>query len=234
MSLCPSVFSWLLSSAHLPSSNCNGLSSSHFSTKSILPFLSDILATFPIFLFSSLLLRDLALSFTLSKEKEKRISISSSSLPLFPLFPQSIGMDLRLLDLVREIGRIGDFSPDFKRDCIDLARRISLLSHLLEEIRDFKPPSSFSCVRSASSLISRSSPFSCLIDLQAVLDASKRLLLLGRSIGNVPIVSIMCTALLLLIDCCVLFASLCLASIQDFQLSTLPCPACLSSKLEYF
>ncbi|RWR97192.1 U-box domain-containing protein 11 [Cinnamomum micranthum f. kanehirae] len=101
-------------------------------------------------------------------------------------------MDLPLLDLVREIGRIGDFAADFKRDCADLVRRISLLSHLLEEIRDFKHSSSSSSgVKSASTSSSfsssSSSPFSCLIELrelQAVLEAANRLLLLGRSIGN--------------------------------------------------
>lgn len=107
-------------------------------------------------------------------------------------------MDLPLLDLVREIGRIGDFAADFKRDCADLARRISLISHLLEEIRDFKHSfSSSSGVKAASTSSSfsssSSSPFSCLIELrelQAVLEAANRLLLLGRSIRNGSIVSI--------------------------------------------
>nr|XP_043631565.1 U-box domain-containing protein 10-like [Erigeron canadensis] len=44
-----------------------------------------------------------------------------------------------LLRLVRDISRTsaGGFSGDFKKDCTDLSRRIALLSHLFEEIRDF-------------------------------------------------------------------------------------------------
>ncbi|KAI3816558.1 hypothetical protein L1987_16260 [Smallanthus sonchifolius] len=45
-----------------------------------------------------------------------------------------------LLRIVRDVARTSGvgFSGEFKRDCTDLSRRITLLSHLLEEIRDFK------------------------------------------------------------------------------------------------
>ncbi|XP_076904238.1 U-box domain-containing protein 11-like [Bidens hawaiensis] len=45
-----------------------------------------------------------------------------------------------LLRLVRDVGRTSGtgFSGEFKKDCTDLSRRVTLLSHLLEEIRDFK------------------------------------------------------------------------------------------------
>ncbi|KAI7744891.1 hypothetical protein M8C21_021128 [Ambrosia artemisiifolia] len=43
-----------------------------------------------------------------------------------------------LLRLVRDVGRTSGngFSGHFKKDCTDLSRRVTLLSHLLEEIRD--------------------------------------------------------------------------------------------------
>ncbi|XP_076910202.1 U-box domain-containing protein 11-like [Bidens hawaiensis] len=45
-----------------------------------------------------------------------------------------------ILRLVRDVGRTSGagFSGEFKKDCTDLSRRVTLLSHLLEEIRDFK------------------------------------------------------------------------------------------------
>nr|GMD18465.1 U-box domain-containing protein 11-like [Ipomoea batatas] len=50
---------------------------------------------------------------------------------------ESIETALRAVhDVVRISG--SGFSGAFKRDCTDLARRVSLLAHLLEEIRDFK------------------------------------------------------------------------------------------------
>ncbi|KAL8241862.1 hypothetical protein R6Q59_012164 [Mikania micrantha] len=45
-----------------------------------------------------------------------------------------------ILRLVRDVSRTSGagFSGEFKKDCTDLCRRVTLLSHLLEEIRDFK------------------------------------------------------------------------------------------------
>ncbi|KAK1419855.1 hypothetical protein QVD17_29240 [Tagetes erecta] len=45
-----------------------------------------------------------------------------------------------LIRVVRDVNRVpsGGFAGEFKKDCTDLCRRVSLLSHLLEEIRDFK------------------------------------------------------------------------------------------------
>ncbi|XP_058088046.1 U-box domain-containing protein 11-like [Magnolia sinica] len=84
-----------------------------------------------------------------------------------------------ILELVHNIGTVGDFAAPLKKDCTDLARRIALLSHLLEEIRDFKPSSSPS-----SSSSSSPSPL-CLNDLQMALEAAKRLLLVGRSTDKI-------------------------------------------------
>ena len=44
-----------------------------------------------------------------------------------------------LLRLVRDVSRTSasGFTGEFKKDCTDLSRRVALLSHLFEEIRDF-------------------------------------------------------------------------------------------------
>ncbi|THF98820.1 hypothetical protein TEA_001752 [Camellia sinensis var. sinensis] len=74
------------------------------------------------------------------------------------------------LRLVRDVARLSlaGFGGAFKRDCTDLARRVALLGHLLEEIRDFKD----SDVVASSS--SKSSSF--LSDFTVALQAAKRLL----------------------------------------------------------
>lgn len=59
------------------------------------------------------------------------------------------------------------FFGSFKKDCTDLARKVSLLTHLFEEIREFKGDVG----------ASSSSTFnSCLFDLSLSLQAAKRLL----------------------------------------------------------
>jgi hypothetical protein len=96
-----------------------------------------------------------------------------------------------LLDLVRDVVSAGPAAsgisasdasvsvPLFRRDCTDLVRRIALLAHLLEEIRDYGEGHSRPLDASTSSSSSSSSWSS---DLVVALRASKRLLLLA---GNV-------------------------------------------------
>jgi hypothetical protein len=88
-----------------------------------------------------------------------------------------------LLDLVRDVVSAGPAAsgisagdasvPLFRKDCTDLVRRIALLAHLLEEIRDFGEGHSRLLDASASSSSSTSS------DLVVALRAAKRLLLLA-------------------------------------------------------
>ncbi|KAL1807696.1 hypothetical protein ACET3Z_024686 [Daucus carota] len=72
-----------------------------------------------------------------------------------------------LLSLIQDTNRVSSngFGGPFKKDCSDLARRIALLSHLLEEVRDFKGD-----LRPLDQ-----SHSSCLDDLTVVIKASKRL-----------------------------------------------------------
>lgn len=72
-----------------------------------------------------------------------------------------------LLSLIQDINRVSSngFGGPFKKDCSDLARRIALLSHLLEEVRDFKGD-----LRPLDQ-----SDSSCLSDLTVVIKASKAL-----------------------------------------------------------
>lgn len=87
---------------------------------------------------------------------------------------ESIDTALRAVhDVVRISG--SGFSGAFKRDCTDLARRVSLLAHLLEEIRDFK---------THLVLASSSSSGSCLSDLSLALQAAKRVLLSANNIDS--------------------------------------------------
>uniref|UniRef100_A0A5B6ZM13 RING-type E3 ubiquitin transferase n=1 Tax=Davidia involucrata TaxID=16924 RepID=A0A5B6ZM13_DAVIN len=77
------------------------------------------------------------------------------------------------LRLVRDVVRISGagFSGAFKRDCTDLSRRVALLAHLIEEIRDLKGD-----LRPFDASTSSSSTSSCLSDLTVALQAAKRLL----------------------------------------------------------
>ncbi|XP_060214644.1 U-box domain-containing protein 11-like isoform X1 [Lycium barbarum] len=70
-----------------------------------------------------------------------------------------INTSLQLVDDVAQIS-IDGFSGKFKKDCTDLARRITVLGHLLEEIKDSNVHLS-----------------SCFSDLSVALQASKQLLL---------------------------------------------------------
>ncbi|KAK9276801.1 hypothetical protein L1049_006337 [Liquidambar formosana] len=86
-----------------------------------------------------------------------------------------------LLDLVHDIVNVsGGFGHVFKKDCTDLVRRISLLTHLFEEIRELDGDSGPSNAP-ASSSSSSSSNSSWLSDLVVALQAAKRLLVLAGS-----------------------------------------------------
>ncbi|KAI3729356.1 hypothetical protein L6452_18012 [Arctium lappa] len=78
-----------------------------------------------------------------------------------------------LLRLVRDVARTSatGFTGAFKKDCTDLSRRVALLSHLLEEIRDFQGD-----LRPLDSLASSSTSPSLLSELTASLKAAKTLL----------------------------------------------------------
>ncbi|XP_068662125.1 U-box domain-containing protein 10-like [Aristolochia californica] len=86
-----------------------------------------------------------------------------------------------LLDIIREIGQIGGFAEAFRKDCTGLARRIQLLSHLLEEIQDFKERSSSVSSPAVAGSSSSSSALACLAALHQPLQAAKNMLLLARS-----------------------------------------------------
>ncbi|CAH2033673.1 unnamed protein product [Thlaspi arvense] len=75
-----------------------------------------------------------------------------------------------LLNLIAEIVEMPLNAGVFKKDCADLTRRVCLLTHLVEEIRDSKPIDS----AASSSLISSENDWWS--DLVAGLQAAKRLL----------------------------------------------------------
>ncbi|KAK1380816.1 RING-type E3 ubiquitin transferase [Heracleum sosnowskyi] len=80
-----------------------------------------------------------------------------------------------LLGLVQDVCKAsaGGFKGPFKKDCTDLARRIALLSHLFEEVRDFKGD--------LRPLDGFSSSCSCLVELKVVVQATKGLLVAADS-----------------------------------------------------
>ncbi|XP_055809573.1 U-box domain-containing protein 11-like [Solanum dulcamara] len=82
-----------------------------------------------------------------------------------------INTPLRLLHEVSQIS-IAGFCGKFKKDCTDLARRVALLAHLLDELKD-----------SNTLLDSSSSSFnSCFSDLSIALQAAKQLLLAANEL----------------------------------------------------
>ena len=106
-----------------------------------------------------------------------------------------------LLDFVRDVVRMSAGTGSggvFKKDCTDLVRRIVLLTHLFEEIRDFNGvkfrhvgASSSSSSSSSSSCgavtVRDSSPSSWLCDLVAALKDTERLIFAAstfRSCGS--------------------------------------------------
>ncbi|GER44469.1 ARM repeat superfamily protein [Striga asiatica] len=84
------------------------------------------------------------------------------------------------LRLVRDVVRISGsgFSGLFKKDCSDLARRVSLLAHLLEEIRDSKKAQE-KCEVGSSSLSG-----SCLSNLILALKAAKSLVVAANDFDS--------------------------------------------------
>lgn len=89
------------------------------------------------------------------------------------------------LRLIRDVSRISSagFSGVFKKDCADLARRVSLLAHLLEEIRDSNK------VKENGEMGS-SSCTSFVSDLTMALQAAKRLVVAANSFDNSKISSV--------------------------------------------
>ncbi|KAI7754974.1 hypothetical protein M8C21_005620 [Ambrosia artemisiifolia] len=90
-----------------------------------------------------------------------------------------------LLRLVRDIARRSTtgFTGPFKKDCSDMCRRVALLSHLFEEIRDYQGdlrPLDLDMSASSSSSNSTSS----LSELTQALKGAKKLVLFAGSFNN--------------------------------------------------
>lgn len=109
-----------------------------------------------------------------------------------------------LLDLLRDVLTAGPAASGiadddalllFRKDCTDLVRRIALLTHLLEEIREFDGAGGLSPLLDASTSSSASS--SWLSDLVVALRATKHLLLLAgnfrSSSSSVSSISYLCS-----------------------------------------
>ncbi|KAK4430290.1 U-box domain-containing protein 11 [Sesamum alatum] len=90
------------------------------------------------------------------------------------------GVTAAPLRLVRDVVRISiaGFSGFFKKDCTDLARRVSLLAHLLEEIRDSKK------IRVNCEVGSSSFSGSFFADLTLALQAAKRLVFAANNFDS--------------------------------------------------
>lgn len=77
----------------------------------------------------------------------------------------------------------------FRKDCTDLVRRISLLTHLLEEIRELKAVDGFGVLNASTSSTSSASSWSS--DLMRALQSAKRLLsVAGNFRSNCSTVSV--------------------------------------------
>ncbi|GFP83504.1 U-box domain-containing protein 11 [Phtheirospermum japonicum] len=96
------------------------------------------------------------------------------------------GVTAAPLRLIRDLVKISTagFSGSFKRDCADLARRVSLLAHLLEEIRDCNKINENGEVCSSSS-----SYGACFSELTMALQAAKRLVVAANSFDDSKISS---------------------------------------------
>lgn len=104
--------------------------------------------------------------------------------------PAEGGATAAPLRLIRDLARISSsgFSGFFKKDCSDLARRVSLLAHLLEEIRDSKK---FREIGGTGS----SSCNSFLSDLTMVLQAAKRLVFAANNFESSKVASLLLSVL---------------------------------------
>ncbi|KAI7736523.1 hypothetical protein M8C21_003523 [Ambrosia artemisiifolia] len=89
-----------------------------------------------------------------------------------------------LLRLVRDIARRSatGFTGAFKKDCSDMCRRVALLSHLFEEIRDYQGDLRPLDMSASSSSSSNSS--SSLSELTQALKGAKKLVLFAGSFDN--------------------------------------------------
>lgn len=101
--------------------------------------------------------------------------------------PEAPSVADAILIAARDVATMGaDFADGpIKADCVWLSRKVSLLSHLIEEIREFVGrggEASASASSSSSSLSSSAS--SCLGDLLLALEAAKRFLVFGRPQGD--------------------------------------------------
>ncbi|XP_047970977.1 U-box domain-containing protein 11-like [Salvia hispanica] len=93
--------------------------------------------------------------------------------------PAEGGATAAPLSLIRDLARISSagFSGFFKKDCSDLARRVSLLAYLLEEIRDSTKVPEIGGMGSSSC-------YSFLTDLTMALQAAKRLVFAANNFDN--------------------------------------------------
>ncbi|KAH6814945.1 ARM repeat superfamily protein [Perilla frutescens var. frutescens] len=90
------------------------------------------------------------------------------------------GATTALLRLVHDVVRVSGagFSGFFKKECTLLGRRVSLLAHLLEEIRDSKK------IRGNCEVGSSSFSDSCFADLTLALQTAKRLVFAANNFDN--------------------------------------------------
>lgn len=104
---------------------------------------------------------------------------------------ESVHRTNELLQLVHEVVGIFVKGGIFKKDCTDLVRRVALLTHLFEEIRETKGTQFENLNVAASCSLSSSSLGSWEFDLAVALKAAKRLLFVVAKFhsSNAPPVS---------------------------------------------
>lgn len=96
------------------------------------------------------------------------------------------GATAALLRLVGDVVLVscGGFSGFFKKDCTDLGRRVSLLAHLLEEVRDSKT------IQENYEVGSSSFSNSGFADLTLALQAAKTLVFAANNFDNSKLISV--------------------------------------------
>lgn len=100
--------------------------------------------------------------------------------------PVDGGATAALLRLVGDVVLVscGGFSGFFKKDCADLGRRVSLLAHLLEEVRDSKT------IQENYEVGSSSFSNSGFADLTLALQAAKTLVFAANNFDNSKFTSV--------------------------------------------
>ncbi|KAM0952731.1 putative U box domain, armadillo-like helical, Zinc finger, RING/FYVE/PHD-type [Dioscorea sansibarensis] len=102
--------------------------------------------------------------------------------------PETATLAEALVVLVRDVSAMGEFAGApraLREDCVRLVRKVSLLSHLLEEIQDSANNAGVARAAASSSSSSRAvSPGSCLADLLLALEAVERFLQLVCGSGS--------------------------------------------------